>query len=58
MTIKAVYPIVVSPAGRYQWAFVNVITSEPGLYGLGSASVSRAFIGTSELISIFHSKRG
>jgi Mandelate racemase / muconate lactonizing enzyme, N-terminal domain len=38
LTIKAAYPIVVSPAGRYQWVFVKVITSEPGLYGLGSAS--------------------
>jgi mannonate dehydratase len=38
LTIKAVYPIVVSPGGRYQWIFVKVITSEPGLYGLGSAS--------------------
>jgi mannonate dehydratase len=38
LTIKAAYPIVVSPAGRYQWVFVKVITSEPGLYGIGSAS--------------------
>ena len=27
-----------SPAGRYQWIFVKIITSEPGLYGIGSAS--------------------
>ena len=38
LTIKAAYPIVVSPGGRYQWVFVKVVTSEPGLYGLGSAS--------------------
>ena len=38
LTIKAAYPIVVSPAGRYQWVFLKVITNEPGLYGLGSAS--------------------
>src|SRR5262249_27838206 len=38
LTIKAAYPIVVSPGGRYQWVFVKVITSEPGLYGMGSAS--------------------
>ena len=38
LTIKSVYPIVVSPDGRYQWIFVKVVTSEPGLYGLGSAS--------------------
>jgi mannonate dehydratase len=38
LTIKDVYPIVTSPGGRYQWVFVKVITSEPGLYGIGSAS--------------------
>jgi mannonate dehydratase len=38
LSIKAAYPIVVSPGGRYQWVFVKVLTSEPGLYGLGSAS--------------------
>ena len=38
LTIKEVYPIVTSPGGRYQWVFVKVITSEPGLYGIGSAS--------------------
>jgi len=38
LTIKSVYPIVVSPGGRYGWVFVKVVTSEPGLYGLGSAS--------------------
>jgi mannonate dehydratase len=37
LTIKAAYPIVVSPGGRYQWVFVKVLTSEGGLYGLGSA---------------------
>ncbi|MSV28231.1 MAG: starvation-sensing protein RspA [Bryobacterales bacterium] len=38
LTIKQVYPIVTSPGGRYQWVFVKVVTSEPGLYGIGSAS--------------------
>jgi len=38
LTIQQVYPIVTSPGGRYQWVFVKVITSEPGLYGIGSAS--------------------
>ena len=38
LTIKQVYPIVTSPEGRYQWVFVKVVTSEPGLYGIGSAS--------------------
>ncbi len=38
LTIKEVYPIVTSPLGRYQWVIVKVITSEPGLYGIGSAS--------------------
>ena len=38
LTIKDVKVIATSPGGRYQWVFVKIITSEPGLYGLGSAS--------------------
>lgn len=44
LTIKQVYPILTSAGGRYQWVIVKVITSEPGLYGIGSASnVHQAF---------------
>src|SRR5512140_2790132 len=44
LTIKQVYPIVTSSGGRYQWVIVKVVTSEPGLYGIGSASnVHQAF---------------
>jgi mannonate dehydratase len=38
LSIKEVRAIAVSPAQRYSWVFVKVITSEPGLYGIGSAS--------------------
>lgn len=44
LTIKQVYPILTSAGGRYQWVVVKVVTSEPGLYGIGSASnVHQAF---------------
>ncbi len=44
ITIKQVYPIITSAGGRYQWVIVKVVTSEPGLYGIGSASnVHQAF---------------
>ena len=44
LTIKQVYPILTSAGGRYQWVIVKVVTSEPGLYGIGSASnVHQAF---------------
>ena len=38
LTIKNVKIIPTSPQGRYHWVFVKIETSEPGLYGLGSAS--------------------
>src|SRR5260370_23859096 len=38
LTIKSARVITTSPAGRYQWAFLKLETSEPGLYGVGSAS--------------------
>ncbi len=44
VTIRKVYPILTSAGGRYQWVIVKVLTSEPGLYGIGSASnVHQAF---------------
>src|ERR1700686_1114220 len=38
ITIRAARVITTSPQGRYQWAFLKLETSEPGLYGIGSAS--------------------
>ncbi|HEV2499635.1 MAG TPA: enolase C-terminal domain-like protein [Terriglobia bacterium] len=38
LTIREVRVITTGAGRRYQWVFVKVITSEPGLYGLGSAS--------------------
>lgn len=38
LLIKEVRVIPTSPAGPYGWVFVKIITSEPGLYGIGSAS--------------------
>ncbi len=38
LTIREVRVIATSAGGEYQWVFLKVITSEPGLYGLGSAS--------------------
>jgi len=38
LTIKEARVITTSAGGRYQWVFLKLITSEPGLYGLGSAS--------------------
>ena len=38
LTIREVRAIPTSPGGRYQWVFLKIITSEPGLHGLGSAS--------------------
>jgi len=44
LTIDDVRVIACSPNGRYQWVFVKIITSEAGLYGIGSASnVNNAF---------------
>lgn len=38
LTIRGAKVITTSPGGRYQWAFLKIETSEPGLYGIGSAS--------------------
>ncbi len=38
LTIRDARVILTSPGGGYQWAFLKIETSEPGLYGLGSAS--------------------
>jgi len=37
LTIKDVKVIPTSAGGRYRWVFLKIITSEPGLYGIGSA---------------------
>jgi mannonate dehydratase len=37
LTIKDVKVISTSAGGNYRWIFVKIITSEPGLYGIGSA---------------------
>ena len=38
LTIRDVRVITTGAGRGYQWVFVKVMTSEPGLYGLGSAS--------------------
>ncbi len=38
LTIRSVKAIPTSAGGRYQWVFLTIETSEPGLHGLGSAS--------------------
>src|SRR6185503_11001917 len=38
ITIKDVKVITTSAGGTYRWAFLKIITSEPGLYGIGSAN--------------------
>lgn len=38
LTVREVRVIPTGAGGNYQWVFLKVITSEPGLYGLGSAS--------------------
>jgi len=38
LTIKEVRLVTTSPGKLYPWIFVKIITSEPGLYGIGSAS--------------------
>lgn len=38
LTIKDAKVIATSGGGRYRWVFLKVITSEPGLYGIGSAN--------------------
>lgn len=38
LTIKDVKVIATTAGGNYRWVFLKVITSEPGLYGIGSAN--------------------
>jgi mannonate dehydratase len=38
LTIKDVKVITTSAGGHYRWIFLKIITSEPGLYGIGSAN--------------------
>ncbi len=38
LTIEDVKVIATSPRPSYSWIFIKVLTSEPGLYGLGSAN--------------------
>src|SRR3954462_3787765 len=38
LTIKDVKVITTSAGNRYRWVFLKIITSEPGLYGIGSAN--------------------
>ena len=38
LTIKEVKAIPTSGGGRYAWIFLKITTSEPGLYGIGSAN--------------------
>ncbi|HEY1947063.1 MAG TPA: enolase C-terminal domain-like protein [Bryobacteraceae bacterium] len=38
LTIKDVKVITTSGGARYKWVFLKIITSEPGLYGIGSAN--------------------
>lgn len=38
LTIKDVKVIATSGGRNYHWIFIKIITSEPGLYGIGSAS--------------------
>jgi mannonate dehydratase len=50
LTIKEVKAIPTGAGRNYQWVFLKVITSEPGLYGLGSASnVNEAFAVTAAI---------
>ena len=38
LTIKDVKVIKTTGGARYRWVFLKIITSEPGLYGIGSAN--------------------
>ncbi len=38
LTIKDAKVIKTSGGGRYRWVFLKLITSEPGLYGIGTAN--------------------
>ena len=38
LTIKSAKVITTSAGGNYRWIFLKIITSEDGLYGIGSAN--------------------
>jgi len=38
LTIKDVKVITTTAGGNYRWVFLKIFTSEPGLYGIGSAN--------------------
>jgi mannonate dehydratase len=38
LTIKDVKVIATTGGGNYRWVFLKIMTSEPGLYGIGSAN--------------------
>jgi len=38
LTIKDVKVITTNAGGNYRWVFLKIITSEDGLYGIGSAN--------------------
>jgi mannonate dehydratase len=38
LTIKDARVVTTSAGGNYRWIFLKIITSEPGLYGIGSAN--------------------
>jgi mannonate dehydratase len=38
LTIKDVKVVSTNGGGRYRWVFLKILTSEPGLYGIGSAA--------------------
>jgi mannonate dehydratase len=38
LTIKDVKVITTNGGGHYRWVFLKIITSEPGLYGIGTAN--------------------
>ena len=40
LTIKDVKVITTNGGRNYRWVFLKIITSEPGLYGIGSANDS------------------
>jgi mannonate dehydratase len=40
LTIQDVKIITTSGGGRYRWVFLKIMTSEPGLYGIGTANNS------------------
>ncbi|MBI2680983.1 MAG: starvation-sensing protein RspA [Candidatus Solibacter usitatus] len=50
LTIREVKAVPTSGGNHYQWVFLKVLTSEPGLYGIGSASnINQAFTVTTAI---------